>query len=68
MVWVADKMDSDEDEEFSFEENVAQRPDRHGGKLNDILSEVETKIPSLEFDDDVSCEYLMVVCLPFGFG
>ena len=45
-------MDSDEDEEFSFEENIGQRPDRHGWKLNEILSEVETKIPSLEFDDD----------------
>ena len=43
-------MDSDEDDEFSF----GQGQDRHGGKLNKILSEVETKIPSLEFDDYVS--------------
>ena len=45
-------MDSDEEEEFCFEENIGQRPDRHGRKLNEILSEVERKIPSLEFDDD----------------
>ena len=54
-------MDSDEDEEFGFEENIGQRSDRHGRKLNEILSEVETKIPSLEFDDDVSCVHIMVV-------
>lgn len=51
-------MDSDEDDEFSF----GQGQDRHGGKLNEILSEVETKIPSLEFDDCVSFVHLM-----FGF-
>jgi hypothetical protein len=52
-------MDSDDDEEFCFEGNIGHRPDRHGGKLNEILSEVETKIPSLEFDDDVSCIYIL---------
>lgn len=50
-------MDSDDDEEFSLEENIGQWPDHRGGKLNEILSEVETKIPSLEFDDDVSCDH-----------
>lgn len=51
-------MDSDEDEleEFyCYEESIALRPDFHGGKLNQILSEVENKIPSLEFDDEVCC-------------
>ena len=47
-------MDSEEDEELSFEEEVGHRPGHHGAKLNEILTEVETKIPSLEFDDDVS--------------
>ena len=51
-------MDSDEDDEISF----GERPDRHGGKLNEILSEVETKIPSLEFDEHVSFDHMIVVC------
>jgi hypothetical protein len=56
-----DSDQSDEDEEFSFEENIGQKPDNHDGKLNEILSEVESKIPSLEFDDDVSCLYSRAV-------
>ncbi|XP_028401407.1 uncharacterized protein LOC114524506 isoform X2 [Dendronephthya gigantea] len=53
-------MDSDDDEELSLEENIRQWPDHHGGKLNEILSEVETKIPSLEFDDDDNEEVISV--------
>ena len=47
-------MDSDVEEEFPIDEakNIRRNVVFQDGKLSDILAEVKTKIPSLDFDDD----------------